>query len=290
MTRRRQGELVRGVFDILSREPEGLPVKEVMARLERLVPPTEFEKSSYPNHPNVRRFEKIVRFSTITAVKAGWLTKNTGIWSLTDAGRHALDQFKDPADFYQESVRLYRKWDAEQPEEADDGTAVPDEAAATLEEAEEQAWSEIDAYLGEMPPYDFQQLVGALLQAMGYHVEWISPPGADGGFDVVAYTDVLGTQGPRIKAQVKRRGDKTTPDGLRAFMAVLSHSDVGIFVNKSGFTREAEKEARAQETRRIMLIDSKRLFDLWVQYYDRISEAKRRLLPLRKVWYLDLEE
>jgi len=41
-------------------------------------------------------------------------------------------------------------------------------------------------------------------------------------------------------------------------MALLSDSDIGIFVASNGFTRDAEIEARRQATRRIMLIDSER--------------------------------
>jgi restriction system protein len=47
-------------------------------------------------------------------------------------------------------------------------------------------------------------------------------------------------------------------------------------------------EARHQEKRRIMLIDSKRLFDLWTEHYQQIPEEARRLLPIRPVHYLDL--
>ena len=52
-----------------------------------------------------------------------------------------------------------------------------------------------------MDAYDFQKLVADLLKAIGYHVSWIAPPGKDGGVDILAYTDALGTQGPRIKVQ-----------------------------------------------------------------------------------------
>jgi restriction system protein len=286
ITQRRSGELVRGVFELLSHEPEGLPVREIMGQLQNRVPPTEFEKRDYPKRPGTRRYEKIVRFSTIAAVKAGWLTKTKGVWTLTDEGRRALEKFKDPQEFYRESGRLYRKWEADQPEELDEASSAA-VAATNLEEAEEAAWSEIDAYLGEMAPYDFQQLVAGLLGGMGYYVEWVSPPGPDGGFDVIAHTDPLGIKGPRIKVQVKRRADKITVDGLRAFMALLSDSDIGIFVARSGFTRDAENEARRQESRRIMMIDSERLFDLWTEHYERIPETERRLLPLRKVYYLE---
>jgi len=77
ITRRRSGELVRGVFQILLSNPDGLQAKEVLSRLQTAVPPTEFEKTMYAERPNVRRYEKIVRFSTIGPVKAGWLTKKS---------------------------------------------------------------------------------------------------------------------------------------------------------------------------------------------------------------------
>ncbi|MBM4009676.1 MAG: Mrr restriction system protein [Planctomycetes bacterium] len=290
ITRRRTGELVRGVFRILMDVLDALPAKDVLRRLQEVVPPTQFEGSCYPNLPNVRRYEKIVRFSTITAVKAGWLLKNKGAWSLTEAGRNAFAKFKDPEEFNREARRLYRQWKADQPtvesEEDEEEEEEVGQAAATLEEAEEAAWSEIEAFLEKMSPYDFQEVVAGLLRGMGYFVEWVSPPGPDKGIDIVAHVDPLGVKGPRIKAQVKRRADKINVDGVRGFMALLGDSDVGIFVSTGGFTRDAEDEARRQEKRRSMLVDLKRLFDLWTEHYQKIPEAQRRLLPLRPVYYL----
>jgi len=285
------GELVRGVFKLLSSHSEGLPAKSVLEKLQDLVPPTEFERTTYPRRPGVRRYEKIVRFSTISSVKAGWLVKNRGLWTLTDTGRKAYDEFPDPELFIREASRLYRKWAAEQPHEDEAPTEdnSPD-AATTLEEAEEGAWTEIEEHLERMNPYDFQELVAGMLRGMGYHVAWVSPPGPDKGIDVIAHTDPLGIQGPRIKVQVKRRGDKTTIDGVRSLLALLGEGDVGLFVSMGGFTRDAEDEARRQEKRRIMLVDLKRLFDLWVEHYDKIPEVQRRLLPIRPVYFLIPEE
>jgi restriction system protein len=164
------------------------------------------------------------------------------------------------------------------------------DATTTLEEAEEAAWTEIEEHLEQMNPYDFQDLVAGLLRAMGYHVAWVSPPGPDKGIDVIAHTDPLGIQGPRIKVQVKRRSDKTTIDGVRSLLALLGEGDVGLFISTGGFTRDAEDETRRQEKRRIMLVDLKRLFDLWVEHYDRIPEVQRRLLPIRPVYFLIPEE
>jgi restriction system protein len=137
-----------------------------------------------------------------------------------------------------------------------------------------------------MNPYEFQDLVAALLRAMSYHVSWVSPPGPDRGLDIVAYTDPLGASGPRIKVQVKRRADKINVDGVRAFMALLGSQDVGIYISTGGFTPDAEREARGQENRRISLIGLERLFDLWVEHYEGIPEEGRQLLPLKPVYFL----
>lgn len=290
VTARRRGELVRGVFRVLAQFPDGLPAKDVLTRLRSVVPPTPFEDSDYPARPGVRRYEKIVRFSTIKAVKAGWLIKEKGRWLLTDEGRKALEAYQDPEEFERQVDKLYKRWEASVPEEAEEEPKEAPEAGVALEEAEEMAWREVEEYLLELDPYDFQNLVKALLQDMGYHVAWIAPPGPDGGTDLIAYSDPLGTQGPRVRVQVKRRREKVTVEGLRAFMAVLGHEDIGLLVSAGGFTRDAEQEARSQPARRITLLDPEKLFDLWVQYYRDVPEEGRRILPLKPVYYLARED
>ena len=287
ISRKRVGELVRGVFKILLPHPEGLQSKMVLDRLQSLVPPTDFENSTYPKEPDVRRYERIVRFSTIGPVKAGWMIKNKGLWTLTDEGRSAYDKITVPEKFVAESNRLYRQWSAQRPqtEEAAEDEAQETEATTTLEEAEESSWAAIESYLTGMNPYDFQHLVAGLLRGMGYHVAWVAPPGPDGGVDVIAQSDPLGINGPRIKVQVKRSGRMSVKE-IRSFLAVVADGDVGLFVSAGGFTKDAEDEVRNQEKRRAMLVDLKRLLDLWVEHYEKIPEESKRLLPLKPVWFL----
>lgn len=278
------------MFQVLRDQPEGLPAAQVLAEVERWVPPTPFEDAAYPNNPTVRRYPKIIRFTTIASVKAGWLVKENGRWSLTDEGRAAYEEFSDPEAFMRESVRHYRAWKRQQPQdeagEAEDD-APGDESAIALEEAEEAASAAIREYLVTMPPYDFQSLVASLLRAMRYYVLWVAPPGPDQGIDIIAFTDPLGTTAPRIKVQVKRQRDtKINVDGLRSFMAVLGDQDVGIYISAGGFTTEAQREARGQERRSLTLIDLDRLILLWIEHYDRMSDSDRLRLPLKPVYFL----
>lgn len=66
--RGRAGEPVRKVFEVLLPYPDGLPAKEVLPQVESGLTLSEFERSGYPKHPGVRRFEHIVLFSTIAPV------------------------------------------------------------------------------------------------------------------------------------------------------------------------------------------------------------------------------
>ena len=293
VTRKRIGELVRGVFEVLIPHTEGLLAKRVLETLQSVVPPTDFEKQDYPGRPGTRRYEKTVRFATIAPVKAGWLVKNKGLWTITDEGRSAYKRYSDPYELTREAGRLYQQWKEQQPSDTPDEEEYATQAAevaASSEEAEESAWSEIEGYLGSMNPYDFQQLVAGLLVGMGYHVSWVAPPGPDRGIDILAHVDPLGITGPRIKVQVKRVGDKVDAKELRSFFAVLADTDVGLFVSIAGFSKPAEDEARNQERRRIMLVDLRRLFDLWVEHYERIPEQYRRLLPLKPIYFLSVTE
>src|SRR4051812_6986403 len=271
ITRRRTGELLRNLFEILMQHPDGLAAAQALEALAAKVTLTEHEAGVYESS-GARRFEKIVRFATVDCVKAEWLLKHKGIWSVTDAGVQAYQTITEPETFYKEAVRLYKQWRASNPArpEPAGSYAQPEEtdaeksASITFEEAEEQAWQEIEQFLGGMNPYEFQELVADLLRAMGYFPLWIAPPGKDGGVDIVAYSDPLGTQMPRIKAQVRRlTKQKIDADGLKSFMANLGDDDVGLFVAFSGFTKDASDFARSQERRKITLIDAERLVDLW---------------------------
>jgi len=72
ITRRRTGELLRKLFEILMAAPHGMRAKDALAALASQVKLTAYEAGEYQAG---RRFEKIVRFATVDCVKAGWLVK-----------------------------------------------------------------------------------------------------------------------------------------------------------------------------------------------------------------------
>lgn len=204
----------------------------------------------------------------------------------------AFNDFPDPEAFSREANRLYREWKAGAPPT---GELTPEETAKaevglTYEKADEQAWNEIEAHLRVMPPYDMQDLVAGLLKALGYHIEWVSPRGKDGGIDIIAYTDPLGTQAPRIKVQVKGGSQKIDLQTLNSFLALVDSGDVGLYVSVGGFTRDAEDTARKQTGRKITLINAERLVELWIEAYGKLDQKSRQRLPLSPIYFLTPED
>ena len=285
ITGKRQGIILQELFKLLEANPDGIQARVAIDTLAKRIDLTDHEKGEYET--GGRRFDKILRFATLGPVKAGWMTKNKGLWSITESGQEAIKTFSNSEDFYREASRLYWQWRRAQPESEDSEEDTQErEATITFEEAEEQAWNEIGAYLENIDPYNLQNLVAALLEAMGYHVSWISPPGKDAGLDIVAHTDPLGAKPPRIKVQVKRRKDKIGVEELRSFLALINEGDVGIFVTTGDYSKDAQDLARQQERRRITLIDRTRLVELWIEYNEKLPLEKRDALPLKPIYFL----
>ncbi|WP_238185447.1 winged helix-turn-helix domain-containing protein, partial [Methylobacterium trifolii] len=104
ITRRRTGEFLRKLFELLITDPSGVKASTLVEAVGNAFSLTEYEKGLYPS--GGQRFEKILRFATVDCVKAGWLQKNKGLWLVTEAGQKAYTQFQDPEIFYKEACRL----------------------------------------------------------------------------------------------------------------------------------------------------------------------------------------
>jgi len=288
----RWGQYKKHVLEILAENPEGMDVNDIFLELDKRLPANDFENANYEKNGRRRR-PFIVRFATISIVKAGWLLKDRGQWQITSEGIKALNNFPSAVDLQREAGRLYKIWKNSQPEDNLNEENVEDESialAVSIEDAESNSFSHIYQYLSNMPPYTFQDLVKVLLQAMGYEINWVAPPGKDGGVDIIAYHDHLGAMGSRIKVQVKRQTSTLSVSDLRSFLGVLNDlDDIGLFVSLGGFSSDTEKEARSSN-KRITLIDAKKLYELWTSYYDKLSQADRALFPLKPVYYLNLKE
>jgi len=93
-----------------------------------------------------------------------------------------------------------------------------------VDEVENQADELISDILANMDPFVFEELVAAVLRAMGYHAKK-TRDSQDRGIDVVAHPDSLGFESPYIKAQVKRQQSKVGSPDMRAFTGTLGNGN-----------------------------------------------------------------
>lgn len=230
------------------------------------------------------RWQIYLGFFSIELSKVGFIIRNKGVWHLTEQGQDALKQ--SPDDFFMDFHIKYKKICKAQQSDSDsidETEEVPNE----IEDLQSKATSGIIAYIIQKNPYEFQDMVAALLRAMGYYTPFIAPKGKDGGVDIIAYQDPLGTAQPQLKVQVKHYPKTAIPvDVVRSLIGVLVKDDeVGLLVTSGQFTSDAKREARNSH-RRLRLIDIDEFIELWIAYYEKMSEEDKALMPITPIYFI----
>ncbi|PVV10540.1 MAG: restriction endonuclease [gamma proteobacterium symbiont of Ctena orbiculata] len=123
--------------------------------------------------------------------------------------------------------------------------------------------------LAVMPPYQFEHLIGDLMEAMGYEDVTVTKQSGDKGVDVVA-TVQFGITTVREVVQVKRHGGKATIqrqiiDQLRGSLPY--HQAIrGTLITLGKISKGATEAALFPGAAPITLIDGKKLLDLLIEH------------------------
>ena len=133
---------------------------------------------------------------------------------------------------------------SEEPNAVEDAPLVSDDPFAELED---QAIERIKDKVLALDWEQMQELVAALLRALGYRTI-VSPVGADRGKDVIASRDGFGFERPRIVVEVKHRKGAMGAQEIRSFLGGRHADDRGLYVSTGGFTKDALYEAERAST------------------------------------------
>ena len=238
-----------------------------------------------------------LKFNTTMFVVAGYLRKVKGVWSLTDLGEKALNDYSEDdlikkasveyAKYIKQKKQAQKKSSIDSPNiDVQGDVSLEGDGDSNLENYQATALQRIEDHIRSLNPYDFQDLCAALLEGMGYYIRSIASVGPDGGIDILAYTDSLGSKPPRLKVQVKHQKKEIGREDLDRLMGLLTEGDIGILISSSGFTRGCDNNAR-DKGKHIDLIGMKRFIELWKEHYGNISEQNKSLMPLEPVYFLD---
>lgn len=162
------------------------------------------------------------------------------------------------------------------------------EARIDLEQA---AADELTAFIrSRFPDHDMARLVEAVLRAEGF-VTHRSPPGPDGGADILAGSGPLGLDPPYLCVQVKATEAPVDVKVYRELAGTMSafKATQGLLVSWGGFKQSVVREAR-QDVFKIRLWDQSDLVDAIQRNYDRLDPEIQTELPLKRVWMLVHED
>lgn len=281
-------------FQILQENGGEMLGRDVITEIANRVSLTDWEKERYEKTGNIR-WESILHFYTIDCMKSGFMQKEKGVWILTPEGEEAMKLGED--ELLAKAKQGYMEWKASRKKEGPaDDTELPDDdlgqqQLALLQQYEQKALEGIQAYVNDKNPYEFQDLVASLLKAMGYYISFNAKRGKDGGIDIVAYSDPLGTKQPRIKVQVKHRPESAVSiDVVKQLVANLNKSgDVGLLVTSGRFTSDSERYSRESHVH-IELINFEKFIQLWQEYYPKMSDEDKNRLPMYPIYFLGSNE
>jgi restriction system protein len=282
-------------FNIIKENHNEMPIKDLLKEIEKKITFTEWEKERYEKSGYIR-WQSIFHFYSIDCIKAGYLIKKNGIWYLTPEGIEALKEGEEK--LFEKFTKGYKQWaekrvvnsnDNDDEEEIETETEIEkNEDMLIYNDLLEKALEVMSDFINKKNAYEFQDLVAALLRGMGYYTPFIAPKGKDGGVDIIAYKDPLGTTIPRIQVQIKHKENVASVKEIRELMGLLQKDgDVGIFVSSSGFSSDAKSTARTSNTH-IELIDLNRFIELWQNFYNNLSDQDKNLFPLKPIYFLDL--
>lgn len=144
----------------------------------------------------------------------------------------------------------------------------------------QQAMTLLEDAIDILDAWQMQDLVGGLLEAMGYQVR-ISPKGRDGGVDIIAHRDAFGFEKPIIKVQVKHRNMAAGGPEVQQLLGANPIGASSLFVSTGGFTSQAKAVAQQHN---VKLVNLTELVDLVVDWYEKMTGEKQALLPLKKVY------
>lgn len=280
------------VMKEMSRRGGSMPVKDLYPFIEANVELDDWEREPAGKMKYIR-WKSNFQFYSIDYQKAGFIVKQKGSWYLTPEGEAVLR--KSPEEVMNKANVAYREWRQLNPknenpeEEPTDDTAEKDNGM-NLDILESDARDSIKQYIVSKNPYEYQKLVAALLRAMGYYTPFIAPKGKDGGIDIIAYVDPLGAKTPRIKVQVKHKPDTTIgASDIRALIGVLRAGDIALFVTSGTFSPDT-KSTSTSSREFVRLIDGDEFIDMWQEYYDKMTDEDKNMLPLKRISFLGSNE
>jgi restriction system protein len=171
----------------------------------------------------------------------------------------------------------------------------PPKQTTTVEETEFESQASMDLEtvandeIGRRIQEDFKghalsELIEAILTAEGFTC-LNSPPGADGGVDLLAGRGPLGMDSPRVVVQVKSQMTTVSSEVVSQLLGVMNNysADQALLVALGGITAPAKREHKNQWFKfRLWTLET--VVEAVYRNYDVLPSEIQAKLPLKRIW------
>lgn len=168
------------------------------------------------------------------------------------------------------------------PTQAPNDDVEADDFATDIEDIANQQI--ISLIKSEFAGHGLANLVAEILQIEGYTTK-LSPPGADGGVDILAAGGTLGLGEDRICVQVKSGDGTANHDVVLRLIGSVSNTraQTGLLVSIGGVNGPAQKELE-NNFFKLRLWQMPDLLKALFRTYGQLSDETRAKLPLKQIW------
>lgn len=216
-----------------------------------------------------------------------------GVYTISESGKAQLQRPDHVFAFIQEQIAIREETRIKKPKVNND--PAPSYDQLTPEESLYQAYEGIknsiyreilDTILSKSPR-EFEKLVVALLQAMGYGGEVensgiVTQHSNDQGIDGIIKEDVLGLGRIHIQAKRYSYDNSVGREEIQKFVGALAvaQSNKGVFITTSSFSKGAIDYVRSLNTTTVALIDGNQLAEHIYSYglglqVEKVIEIKK---------------
>ncbi len=171
-----------------------------------------------------------------------------------------------------------------------EGDVVVDEWIPPFD-LEQYSMDQIRSYIGKrFKGHELSRLITELLKAQGYQTR-MSPPGPDGGVDILAGRGPMGFDNPRLCVQVKSGVDSVNINPIRELQGIMKNfgAEQGLFVSWSGFKSSVYRDA-SKLFFEIRLWDADDVVKSLMKNFDNLPEDIQAEIPLKRIWTLVMDE
>jgi restriction system protein len=285
--------LLHAAFQYLATHGRSATIRDIKTAISPLVAHNEWALQVIESN-GLARWETYLHFFSVTATKAGFISKSKGVWTLSDSG---VDASKlDPTSLIESATSGYNAWRKAQlgvsaaSTEAineDEAESPPEVRMAAVQSAAEDGLAAelLERVLANTPEF-FERLVLKLVQKMGYgglseDATQHTGRTGDGGIDGIIHEDALGLD--PIHLQAKRYKGSVPVNEVRDFIGALAirGGRKGVFITTGHFTDNTREQAKTSQQQRIALIDGPALAALMIKH--DIGVSPFRTFTLKRV-------